>query len=344
MELDFLRHCRRFFRRRYWDEERARELEAYLEAETDENISRGMSPEEACYAARRKLGNTTLIREEIYHMNSLGWLETLWQDTRYALRMLAKNPGFTAVAVLTLALGIGMNTAIFSLIDQLLLWTVPAREPSRLVKLEGMYCGAYPFYCEFRDRNRVFSSVLASSNHFAVAIRPEGAPAIEVGHVDYVSGSYFQTLGIGSAAGWVIAPSDDTTVGGSPIAVLSYGYWRRRFAGDLKAVGRKLAVNGYSLEIVGIAEKGFGGLFNSEDADAFIPLTMFSVTTPSAATTWNKALNPWLTAVARLKPGVSLEQARAGMPVLGRRRWGGSMTEWSMRSVRPTWWKKMKPA
>ena len=243
-------------------------------------------------------------------------MSTRGANLRYALRMLRRNPGFTVIAVISLALGIGVNTAIFSLIDQLLLWSIPAREPSRLVKLEGMYSEAYPFYCEFRDRNQVFSSVFASSHNLTVGIRPESAPAVEVGHVQYVSGGYFQTLGIGSPAGRVIEPSDDLAPGGAPVALLSYAYWRRRFAGDLKVIGRKLAVNGYPLEIVGIAEKGFGGLYNGEEADAFIPLTMYPVTTPSVARVWNTSHMFWLVTMARLKPGISIQQAQAGMQVL----------------------------
>ena len=237
-------------------------------------------------------------------------------NLRYALRLMRRNPGFTAIAVISLALGIGVNTAIFSLVDQVLLWSIPAREPSRLVKLEGGYSDAYPFYCAYRDRNQVFSTVFASSYHLAVGMRPEGAPAVEVGHVHYVSGGYFQALGIGAAAGRVIAPSDDTAPGASPVAVLSYGYWRRRFGGDLKVIGRKLAVNGFPLEIVGIAEKGFGGLFNGQEADAFVPLTMYPVTTPSAAPAWNTSHMYWLVTMARLKPGISIQQAQAGMQVL----------------------------
>ncbi|MGA3323194.1 MAG: hypothetical protein ABSF45_01870 [Terriglobia bacterium] len=106
----------------------------------------------------------------VHGLGALFHKEALGQDVRYSLRQLKRNPGFTAVAVVTLALGIGVNVAIFSLVDQLLLWSIPAREPSRLVKLEGTYSEAYPFYCEFRDHNQVFSSVFASSNHLAVGI------------------------------------------------------------------------------------------------------------------------------------------------------------------------------
>jgi putative ABC transport system permease protein len=125
----------RFFRRRHWDEERARELESYLDLETDENLARGMAPDEARAAARRKLGNPTLVREEIYRMNTIGWLETVGQDLRHGGRLLRSNPAFATVAVLSLALGIGANTAIFQIFDAVRLRALPVAEPDRLVEI-----------------------------------------------------------------------------------------------------------------------------------------------------------------------------------------------------------------
>ena len=125
----------RFFRRERWDRERASELDANLQIETDENIARGMTPEEARYAARRKLGNPVIIREQIYRMNSIGFIETLWQDLRFGARLLRLNPGFALVAIASLALGIGANTAIFQLIDAVRLRTLPVKNPQELAEV-----------------------------------------------------------------------------------------------------------------------------------------------------------------------------------------------------------------
>jgi len=243
-------------------------------------------------------------------------MSTTRDDIRYALRSLRRNPGFTCVAIASLALGIGVNTAIFSLVDQLLLWSVPARDPGQLVNIEGGRSDTYPFYREYRDRNQVFADVLGCSHPRPAGVRPEGAPAAEVGNVSYVSGNYFRTLGVGAAAGRVLLDSDDVKPGGSPVVILSYDYWQRRFAGSLNVIGRKFAVDGFPLEVAGIAEKGFGGLFNGYRTDAFIPLTMFPLTTPAAASIWNTAGVRLLSSVARLKPGVSMEKAQANLRVI----------------------------
>ncbi|MGO9258714.1 MAG: ABC transporter permease [Bryobacteraceae bacterium] len=242
-------------------------------------------------------------------------MATLVGDLRFALRSLRANPAFTAIAVASLALGIGANTAIFSLVDQLLLWAVPAREPGRLARLEGGRSGTYPFYREYRARNQVFSGLFAASDPVVAGIRPEGAAAVEVGRVSYVSGDFFGTLGVGAAAGRVIADPDDAP-SGSPVAVLAYDYWQRRFAGDLRVLGRKLAVNGYPLVIVGVAEAGFGGLSPIARPSAFVPLSAYPLTTPGATAMWNTPGMFWLTEIGRLKPGMSLGHAQAALRVL----------------------------
>jgi predicted permease len=314
--MKFFHRIRTQFQKKELDQELSEELAFHIEKETEENIAAGMRAEEARYAALRKFGGIEQMKEECRDGWGFRWLEELLQDLRFGFRQLRKNPGFTAVVVLTLALGIGVNTAIFSLVDQLLLWSVPAREPNRLVKIEDLYSSTYPLFCAYRDLNQVFSGVLASSENLDTSIRPTGAPAVELGHVEYVSGGYFQILGIGSAAGRVITPSDDAAPGGSPVAVLSYRYWQRRFAGDQRVIGQKLAVNTYPLVIVGVAENGFGGLFNGNEPDAFVPLAMYPVTTPFAARVWNTTHMFWLSTVARLKPGISIQQAQAGMQMV----------------------------
>ncbi len=251
---------------------------------------------------------------------------TLVDDIRFGARGLAKSPGFALVVVGTLAFGIGLTTALFSLVDQLLLWSVPAREANRLVRIEGAYSRTYPFFRAYRDLNQAFEGVLASSNNLDAGLRPAGSRGVEIGHVEYVSGGYFQILGIGAAAGRVITPSDDTA-GGPPVVVLSHRYWQRRFAGDLRVIGQTFSVNDYPLVIVGVAEKGFGGLFNGDEPDVLIPLAMYPVTNPGAE--WNTTRRPWLTCVARLKPGVSIQQAQASMPVL----WGHAVERVNDRVV-----------
>lgn len=176
----------RFFRRERWDQERQRELQTYLDIEADENIARGMTPEEARYAARRKLGNPMQIREEIYRMNSLTFIESLWQDVRCGLRMLRKNAGFAVVAVLTLALGVGANTAIFSVIHAVLLSPLPYEDPDRIVfvlesnpsKGFSEFSASPPNYMDWRNSTSSFeamASFSAGSLNYTSGAEPERA-------------------------------------------------------------------------------------------------------------------------------------------------------------------------
>ena len=242
---------KRFFRRNYWDGERARELEAYLDLETQENIARGMTPVEASYAARKKLGNLTQIREEIYTMNSIGFLEILWQDLRYGFKALAKNPGFTAVAVLTLGLGIGVNTTVFTAFNAIALKPLPVKDPDSLVRLEQwfehggrgdiQYAFSYPEYLYFRDHNRAFSNLIAVSWPVLVL---DSSPSGELRNLagQLVSQDYFTGFGVGAVLGRTFLSEEQQVSGAHPVIVLSYPFWQRRFNSDPQVLGKNTEV------------------------------------------------------------------------------------------------------
>jgi putative ABC transport system permease protein len=250
----------RVFRRRYWDEERKRELEAYVREDTDDNIARGMSPEEARYAAYRKLGNITLIREEIYHMNSLGWFESFWQDTRYGLRQLRRSPGFTGVAVLTLALGIGANIAMFSVINGVLLRPLPFGDVGRLVGINfsnptfpsfGIRVADFVQLSEQRD---LFQQSAMSSTETRDFLAADGTPQeVEVG---LATAGYFDTLGVKATLGRTFRAGEDRP-GNDQLALLSGAFWRKQFNADSHILGKAIILDGQSCTVVGVLPSDF---------------------------------------------------------------------------------------
>ena len=249
-------------------------------------------------------------------------MPSFWRDVRYAVRTLVRAPGFTAIIVCTLALGIGANTAIFSLLDQVLLRRLPVKDPERLIQLDdpGTFRGrtmnnrtfSYPMYQDFRDRNDVFSGVLARAQ-VAATISWKGRAERVTGEL--VSGNFFDVLGTRPHLGRLFTQSDDTTPGGHPVAILGHGYWTRRFGSDPTVLNQSITVNGHPMTVVGVAASGFTGVDVGGASDVYVPIMMKAQMTP----TWNDLDNRrsrWVNIFARLKPGVTMEQADAGMQVL----------------------------
>ena len=245
------------------------------------------------------------------------------QDVRYALRTFRNSPVFFTIAVASLALGIGANTAIFSFVDQLILRLLPVKDPQQLVLLWGRgdhYGGnngpqrlSYPMYLEFRDKNQVFSGMFCRyDTSFNLSF--DGHTERVAG--EFVSGTYFPVLGVGAAIGRVFTPEDDVTKGGHPVAVISYRYWITRFAGDPAVVGRKLAVNGYPMTIIGVSQAGFDGTDPGSPPQVFVPVTMRVALNPQAEGLLESRRQRWVSAFGRLKPGMSIEQAQAGLQPL----------------------------
>jgi len=252
-------------------------------------------------------------------------MQTLWQDVRYGLRMLGKNPGFTLIAILTLALGIGANTAIFSLLNQVLLRRLPVRNPGELVVLKspGPKRGhvwsdgddsevfSYPLYKGLAKNTAVLDGVFARYQ-FAASIASHGQT--ERGSGELVTGNYFDVLGVRPTLGRVLSPADDDVQGAHPVVVLSHSYWMRHFGGNAGVLNQAILVNNTEMTIVGVAQAGFSGIQVGQTPDIFVPLTMKGQMTPirNGLDDWNDS---FLAVLARRKPGVSMEQAQAGINV-----------------------------
>jgi predicted permease len=336
---------RGLFRREAVERELDEELRYHIELRTEENIARGMTPEEARRAARIQLGGVEQVKEQVRAVRAGAWIGTVMQDARFGLRMLRKNPGFTAVVVLTLALGIGANTAIFSLLDAVLLRPLPVRNPQGLVilkwhahrgprfdeyssfgdcnddkegrNIESWSCSySSPMFDVIHAKAGVFDGVFAFAGPANVRLTGNG-PA-SMADAEIVSGDYFSVLGVRPAFGRTIEPRDDD-VSAAPVAVLSYGYWQSAFGKDRSVVGRTIRLNDVPLMIVGVAEPSFTRLSPGFTQDIWIPRSIF----PRVGFTegWSRIGDPgnaWLAIMARLKTGVPRAQAETAVSLIFR--------------------------
>ena len=308
------------------------EIRAHLEMEERENLESGMSPEEAHYAAVRRFGNVTLTQERSREMWRWSTVETLWQDLGYGVRQLRRSPGFATVAILTLALGVGANTAIFSVINAVLLTPLPVKNPKELIQLVtvgpyGVGSFSYPALKRFRDENHECSEMAAIGWLSNLDAAVDGQPETVEGRI--VSGNFFPFLGVSASAGRTFTGEDEKTRPTSAVAVISYAYWKRRFGLSSTVVGRSITLNRTVFTIVGVAPAGFSGIEIGYSPDIYVPMTM----EPAFHDEMSWLDQPdyhWLRIVARLKPGVSRERAGAELAVIHRQVQAGMSTQgWS---------------
>ena len=323
---------------RWWqirkrDADLERELNSDLELEVEEQRERGLSPEEARLAALRAFGNPTLIREQSHLAWGWEWLESFLKDVTYGLRSLLRSPALTAVALLSLALGIGANTAIFSFLDAVLLRNLPVQQPSQLVLLgtgsdsgisdgwayTGLY--SYPFYRELQKDNSVFSQTASIFSMMdSVQGIVSGRDRTEPMNVQPVSGTYFPTLGVRPLMGRTLTDDDDRTEGNHPVAVISYNWWVRGLARDPQVLNRKLKLGSTTFDIVGVAPQEFFGTTVGQAPDIWIPMSMISQVPPGWHS-YSGQRDESLYILGRLKPGVSLAAATSNIDLLFHQIW-----------------------
>jgi predicted permease len=310
---------RSLFRREQADHDLDDELRDHVDRKAEEYVGKGLTPEEAHRQALLEMGGVEKRKEECRDARHMTWLQDLAQDLRYGLRMLRKSLGFTAVAVLTLALGVGANTAIFSVANGVFQRGLPAREPGRLVGLlfhqerSAPQTGfSFPDFKDIGERASSFSGL------FAYRIELDGLQ--EGSHAEqlltsFVTGEYFTTLGLKPVVGRLILPAEGGVPGSDPVMVLGYSYWKDRFGADPSVVGKQVRVDNHAVTIVGVAPEHFRGLFSLVDVQAYLPMNMFSIEDRNRGWVDDRTSRS-LHVMGRLQPGVTLEQAEASLAVI----------------------------
>ena len=299
------------FRRKRKATDFSSEMEAHIRLETERLQEQGLSEFEARAAARRAFGNVTRAEERYYESRRWLWWDHLRQDVRFGLRMLRKSPGFTVVAVLTLALGMGANTAIFTMMNGLMLHTLPVRDPGQLVEIlhhypddpePGFNGFSWDTYQIMRDGNHVLSDlIIGSLNVYVVSGHALDSQTVFGGNV---GGTFFETLGVRPAIGRLIGPQD--IMDSSAVAVVSWSFWKSRFNLNPAVVGEKIIANGTPVTIIGVTQRGFYGLSNQAQQDIWLPFSLGDRSSPGFS----------VGLLGRLKPGVSIQQARADLATL----------------------------
>jgi predicted permease len=314
MFADLLFRLRALFHRSRLESELDAELRLHLEREAAKYEAAGASPQEARRRAKLALGGLEQVREDCREARGLSIVETTLQDARYSIRMLRKSPGFTVVAILTLALGIGANTAIFSVINSVLLKPLPFKDPAKLVSLRETESapGDFPLdgadYMDWQAQNKTFAAMSLYSYGSARSFSTTPTAVPESVAVVRSQANFFDTMGIQPLAGRLFATGEDAA-GRNHVAVLSYGFWKRHFAGPPSAIGRTVQLNGEPYTLIGVMPPGFNF---PASTDLCIPLDM-------ADPLMHNRGSHWASVIGRMKDGVTVEQARADLLAISQR-------------------------
>ncbi len=322
--MAIFRRIANLFSRERVDRETDAELRAHIELRIADHIASGMTPDEARRDALLRFGNPTSTRERVAHAEAPLTLASVWADVRYGFRQLLRAPGFTAVALITLALGIGANTAIFSLIDAALLKMLPLRDPERLAEFKTISPAigvndqfSYRSFQLFEQQTRALNGVLAFRRLYNMDLEVDGQSGLANGQL--VSGSYFAVLGVKAILGRTILPADESVAGQSPVAVIGYDYWRSRFALDPNVIGKKILLNNAPFTIVGVTAPEFFGLQAGQRIDVSAPLTTVTLVRRDFADSGTPVdvlkapFRNWLFVMGRLQTSMNSEQTTTAL-------------------------------